>query len=133
MLSLLIFYIEDFRHTRHKTTRKGNSFFVVIQLKELLFIYDEPMETVNHNCDKMSCALHLKCLLNFRFKLLIVSRTTWILQRISLGLFVGFCLMVLVGLIFMVLPREDDDPSILVDNSGIGRERIKIFPFGFIV
>jgi hypothetical protein len=43
--------------------------------------------------------------------------------------------MILISFIFMALPREDDDQSRLVDNSGIGREseRTKIFAFDFII
>ena len=90
------------------------------------------METVKHNCDKSYCVLHFKNLLNFRIHLLIAG-VIWTIRRILLTLFVGFWLMILISFIFMALPREDDDQSRLVDNSGIGRERTKIFAFDFII
>jgi hypothetical protein len=39
--------------------------------------------------------------------------------------------MILISFIIMALPRQDDAPSILADNSGI--ERTGIFSFSFIV
>jgi hypothetical protein len=94
------------------------------------------MRTVKRIAATSTLVLFLQDLLNFLLNLPPAFRMKWIIQRIFLCLLIVWVLMVFIGFIFMFLPRQDNDQSVLIgftDDSGMVGEtasfHLRRFPY----